>query len=276
MGLMFLHQNKVVYRDLKLSNILLDKHGHVCLADMGLSKDIGDNNSKNSGLSSDHGCSSFVGSPAYVAPQILRRQKYGTSVDWWSFGVVLFQMICGTVPFIGRTSKEVFHAILTENPDFASHPYISPLAKDLISRLLQKKEEHRLCGVAVKEHAFFAGIDWDRLLTKSVHPVHYNPMLSYSPTNGAPTEEESTTTAFPTSPHTMISPSQQRMFADFTFTSDPTSPTQRTTATADNQKTCVVPMQLTASQDYSVFCQHKIPAECQGVLLQESPCIYSF
>lgn len=89
-----LHEAGVIYRDLKPNNILLDKEGHIKLIDFGLSKFIEPNKIPTT---------SVVGTPNYIAPEILRKNKHTHMIDWWSFGVILYEMISGTLPFLDRT-----------------------------------------------------------------------------------------------------------------------------------------------------------------------------
>jgi len=106
MALQYLHDNNIIYRDLKPENILLGSNSHACLSDFGLSKDFVD-----CGDGQDR-ANSFVGSPFYVSPDVLRQKKYGKEVDWWSFGILLFRMLAGAVPFKGSNIRAVFDSIL--------------------------------------------------------------------------------------------------------------------------------------------------------------------
>ena len=114
MALTYLHDNGIIYRDLKPENILMGADGHPCLSDFGLSKDFGAFS-----LDDDARTASFVGSPFYVAPDVLRQKQYTSAIDWWSFGILLFRMLVSRPPFLGRSMKEVFHNIMYQELRFS-------------------------------------------------------------------------------------------------------------------------------------------------------------
>jgi len=103
LGIEFLHQNGCVYRDLKPENVLLDEKGHIKLADFGLSK---------TGIEEGQKTNTFCGTPEYIAPEILIRAGHDKSVDWWSLGSLLYEMLSGAPPHYSKNKKLMFKNIL--------------------------------------------------------------------------------------------------------------------------------------------------------------------
>lgn len=167
----YLHDNGVIYRDLKPENILMSREGHLCLADFGLSKDFG-------AESDNMVAASFVGSPFYVAPDVLKQKPYNEAVDFWSFGVLMYRMIYGRTPFTGRTMKEVFDAIMLKEVTFPTSYIVENdgNARDLILKLLQKDPAKRITADAIAKHPYWTGIDFNKVLRKEYIPKHWKPL----------------------------------------------------------------------------------------------------
>lgn len=159
-----LHQQHIIYRDLKLENVLMDNLGNIALTDFGLSK-------QNIDLTG--GATTFCGTAEYIAPELLKGQKYGAGVDWWSFGILLFEMMHGRTPFYDKNRKLMFYRIINTTPSFP--PQFSTEACDCIRSLLSVSEQDRL-GVGARgardimETAFFSTIDFDKLLKRELPP----------------------------------------------------------------------------------------------------------
>jgi serine/threonine protein kinase len=160
-----LHANGILYRDLKPENILIDAQGHLKITDFGLVK-VGK-------TSDDPTGSTFCGSLEYVAPEMLRQNSYTRAVDWWSYGVIVFEMITGHSPFYDDNVVLMYRRILTEPIPFVVEP--SPEAKDFVLKLLDRNPATRL-GAAekdvedIKQHPYFRGLSWEKVLNREYEP----------------------------------------------------------------------------------------------------------
>lgn len=158
-----LHQLGIIYRDLKPENILLDEHGHIALTDFGLSKQPLDGSKTYS----------FCGTVEYMAPEIVNRKGHDFAADWWSFGVLMYEMLTGNLPFHGATRQETMNQILRTKLGMPEN--LSPEAQSLLRALFKRNPQNRLGagpnGIEdVKAHPFFSTIDWDGLVRKEVRP----------------------------------------------------------------------------------------------------------
>ncbi|GMK59657.1 hypothetical protein CspeluHIS016_0802630 [Cutaneotrichosporon spelunceum] len=165
LALEHLHKYNIVYRDLKPENILLDATGHIALCDFGLSKPD---------LTNDQLTNTFCGTTEYLAPEVLLDEKgYGKHVDFWSLGVLLFEMCCGWSPFYAEQTQEMYRLICYGKIRFPKH-VIGDDGKQFVKGLLNRNPQNRLGakrGAAeLKEHPFFKSIDWDLLYKKQITP----------------------------------------------------------------------------------------------------------
>lgn len=162
-ALQCLHDHEIVYRDLKPENVLLDEEGHIRLTDFGLSKE---------NVSTTKLTHTFCGTPEYLAPEVIHGQGYGTPVDWWSLGTLLYEMLTGLPPFYNQNLHVMYEKIISGKLTFPSH--LSPEARSLLTGLLERNPKLRLgtrSGLEeIKRHPFFAVYDFDKLYRKEIRP----------------------------------------------------------------------------------------------------------
>ncbi|XP_024253627.1 ribosomal protein S6 kinase alpha-3 isoform X3 [Oncorhynchus tshawytscha] len=168
-----LHGLGIIYRDLKPENILLDEEGHIKLTDFGLSKESIDHENK---------AYSFCGTVEYMAPEVVNRRGHTLSADWWSYGVLMFEMLTGTLPFQGKDRKETMTMILKAK--LGMPQFLSQDAQSLLRNLFKRNPGNRLGagpdGVEeIKRHSLFSTIDWNKLFRRELHPP-------FKPASGRP------------------------------------------------------------------------------------------
>ena len=160
----FMHKKKMIYRDLKPENVLIDKTGHIKLTDFGLSKILSKEKEK---------AYTICGTPQYLAPEILTGDGYDDSVDWWSLGCILYKMLVGGDPFRFPMDESLNPEMYETKVLFPD--YISEQAQDLIKKLLVTNTKKRLGygsnGVEkIKKHSYFEGINWEKAWKKELKP----------------------------------------------------------------------------------------------------------
>ncbi|TKY44812.1 serine/threonine protein kinase IREH1 [Spatholobus suberectus] len=189
LALEYLHSLRVVHRDLKPDNLLIAHDGHIKLTDFGLSKVGLINSTDDLSGPAVNGTSllgedetdvftsedqrerrkkrSAVGTPDYLAPEILLGTGHGYTADWWSVGVILFELLVGIPPFNAEHPQTIFDNILNRKIPWPAVPEeMSPETQDLIDRLLTEDPNQRLGSKGaseVKQHVFFKDINWDTL-----------------------------------------------------------------------------------------------------------------
>lgn len=176
-----LHNSGIIYRDLKLENILMDQIGHIALTDFGLSKE-------NVTDIFHFQLTTFCGTAEYIAPELLKGLKYGASVDWWSFGILLYEMMGFRTPFYDINRKLMFHGIIKLPPSFP--PHITTTAKAVLLRLLDKDPSQRLGSKGaheIKMTDFFGSLDFQKLLMREITPPFHPKVSNEEDTKYVPT-----------------------------------------------------------------------------------------
>jgi len=159
-----MHELDIIYRDIKPENIVLDGEGHVQITDFGLAK---------SDVSSQNPTQTFCGTPEYLAPEIIKGKGHSKPVDWWSLGILLYEMLVGLPPFYSENMNEMYELILNSPLKFPS--FVPSDAQSLLKGLLEKNPEKRLGSGSgdykeIQKHAFFSNIDWDKLFKRKITP----------------------------------------------------------------------------------------------------------
>ncbi|XP_078493562.1 serine/threonine-protein kinase N2-like isoform X2 [Ciona intestinalis] len=216
LGLQYLHDNKIVYRDLKLDNLLLDKDGYLKIADFGLCKE---------GMGFGDRTGTFCGTPEFLAPEVLTDTSYTRAVDWWGLGVLIFEMLVGESPFPGDDEEEVFDSIVNDEVRYPR--FLSTDAISIMRRLLRRNPERRLGAGEkdaedVKRQPFFKRMNWDLLFQKKIVP-QFVPTIR-SATDVSNFDEEFTTEKpILTPPHENprhLSREEQKQFSNFDYFAD--------------------------------------------------------
>ncbi|KAM7182768.1 hypothetical protein V8F33_014037 [Rhypophila sp. PSN 637] len=213
LALKYFHENGVIYRDLKLDNILLTLDGHIKIADYGLCKED---------MWYGSTTSTFCGTPEFMAPEILLDKKYGRAVDWWAFGVLIYQMLLQQSPFRGEDEDEIYDAILADEPLYPIH-----MPRDSVSilqKLLTREPDQRLGSgptdaQEVMSQPFFRNINWDDIYHKRVAPPFLPQIKSATDTSNFDSEFTSVTPVL-TPVQSVLSQAMQEEFRGFSYTAD--------------------------------------------------------
>ncbi|GAM25981.1 hypothetical protein SAMD00019534_091560 [Acytostelium subglobosum LB1] len=208
----FLHEHGVIYRDLKLENLLMDLDGNLCLVDFGLCKE---------GAKEGVPTYTMCGSPEYMAPETITGTGYGRSVDWWALGTLLYEMIVGLPPFYSEDPHEMTKLIVAAQLKFPAG--ISKNASSLISMLLNRDPTKRLGSgesdvEEIKSHPFFRSLNWTKVLNKEIDPP-FKPHLN-GPLDLSYFDPLCTIHSLPVNPNTYnsnLSESDQMAFQGFSY-----------------------------------------------------------
>ncbi|KAI9315523.1 kinase-like domain-containing protein [Dichotomocladium elegans] len=175
LALEYLHNKNIVYRDLKPENLLLDSKGHIRITDFGFAKYVPENVTW-----------TLCGTPDYLAPEVIQSRGYGKAVDWWSLGVLIFEMLAGYPPFFDDDHLKLYEKILHGKIRWPT--YFDPNATDLLSRLLTADLTRRYGNLKngandIKNHPWFYGVDFDLVANKQVRPPYIPHIRSDSDTS---------------------------------------------------------------------------------------------
>jgi serine/threonine protein kinase len=224
LAIQHLHQNDIVYRDLKPENILLDANGHIALCDFGLSK---------ANLTKNDTTNTFCGTTEYLAPEVLLDESgYTKMVDFWSLGVLVFEMCCGWSPFYAEDTQQMYKNIAFGKVRFPRDT-LSQEGRNFVKGLLNRNPKHRLGATddaeELKRHPFFGDIDWDLLTKKLITPPfkpklksetdvsYFDPEFTTALEQNGSLNERAAALAHGYATSTPLSPSVQANFQGFTF-----------------------------------------------------------
>jgi serine/threonine protein kinase SCH9 len=243
LALEHLHKHDIVYRDLKPENILLDANGHIALCDFGLSK---------ANLTKDATTNTFCGTTEYLAPEVLLDEAgYTTMVDFWSLGVLVFEMCCGWSPFYAEDTQQMYKNIAFGKVRFPRDA-LSAEGRNFVKGLLNRNPKHRLGAnndaQELKDHAFFADVDWQGLSKKLVVPPfkpklksnldtsNFDPEFTNALTNSSSLNARAAALANGQMPaSTPLSPGMQANFKGFTFVEESSMDEHFRTETVESQ-----------------------------------------
>jgi len=206
-----LHSLGIVYRDLKPENILLDRDGNIKITDFGLCKES---------IFGEGTTNTFCGTIEYMAPEVIIRKGHNRSADWWSLGVVMYDMLNGGPPFTGKDRQEAKKAVCRSKLKLKS--YFTFNARELMKALLNRQPAMRLGAgprdfYDIQEHPWFAEIDWDKMYNKELQPP-FVPQLKSNEDTHLFDDIFTKEPAFDSPIQTPLSHTHQGAFEGFTYT----------------------------------------------------------
>jgi len=175
----FMHDRNIIYRDLKPENLLLDAQGFLKVTDFGFAKEI----------AKDGRTWTLCGTPDYLAPEIVSGKGHGKAVDWWTLGVLIYEMLASYPPFYDEEPMKTYQKIVSGKVNYP--PHFSPEAVNLVGKLLQLKPANRLGvikgGAAlIKAHPWFKGFDWNAHVQQKITPPIVLPVAPITEISGPP------------------------------------------------------------------------------------------
>lgn len=211
LGIGYLHERSIIYRDLKPENILLDDEGHVKLTDFGLSKRFSKPGEKTE---------TFCGTPEYLAPEVINGIPHDKAVDWWSVGILLYEMLVGLPPFYSENVNLMYELI--QKADLRVPGFVSYNARDLITKLLRRDPGSRLGSgdddcAPIKAHPFFETLDWKKLYNRDVKPDFVPKVRGANDTSNFDAEFTSERVIDSVEPSSRLATAKKADFGGFTF-----------------------------------------------------------
>ncbi|KAK5781462.1 cAMP-dependent protein kinase catalytic subunit TPK2 PWA37_003613 [Arxiozyma heterogenica] len=169
LALEYLHFHNIIYRDLKPENILLDRYGHIKITDFGFAKEV------------ESVTWTLCGTPDYIAPEVIATKPYNKSVDWWSLGILIFEMLAGYTPFYDTTPMKTYEKILLGKVIYP--PFFHPDVVDLLSKLITSDLTRRIGNLQsgsqdIKSHPWFGEVVWEKLLNKDIETPYEPPIIA--------------------------------------------------------------------------------------------------
>eukprot|EP01117_Protostelium_nocturnum_P017133 TRINITY_DN6921_c0_g1_i1.p1 TRINITY_DN6921_c0_g1~~TRINITY_DN6921_c0_g1_i1.p1 ORF type:complete len:441 (+),score=129.59 TRINITY_DN6921_c0_g1_i1:726-2048(+) len=227
LALEYVHNLNIIYRDLKPENLLLDMNGHVCLTDFGMCKE---------GLGYGYTTHTFCGSPEYLAPEILLGKGYSFAVDWWAYGTLLYEMLCGMPPYYSEDTREMNQRIVFEELTFPH--FFSQDARSILTGLLDRDPNKRLGSgktgaQEIKAHPFFKGVDWGKMKKKLIQPPFRPNLKSEMDVRFFDPDSTQETAAY-SFKESQLTSKQQEIFAGFSYVA-PDAETHRRMRTKTNE-----------------------------------------